>query len=142
MKAKLVKDNLEGFSGHAALYELDEEIGYDEDWEVPGKFEGHTKYVVVSAAVAMFSGPETYIFPADQDGGMAAFDVGLPPEGVLGIADPVVEPSAADLGAEHDGVASAEGLLDGFTAVHAAGADLVERLDLLEEPFSHRRPRW
>ena len=59
MKTKLIKDNLEGFTGHAALYELDEEIDYGD---------GKTKHVVVSATVAMFGGPETYIFPANEDG--------------------------------------------------------------------------
>ena len=52
--AKHIKD-LEGFTGRAALYELSEPL------------DGH-KHVVVSAAVAMFSGPETYIFPADDTG--------------------------------------------------------------------------
>ncbi len=67
MKATFVK-NLEGFTGEAALYELDEEIGYQEDYDKPGKFEGHTKYIVVSATMAMCSGPETYVFPASEDG--------------------------------------------------------------------------
>lgn len=54
-KAKLIKDSLEGFRGHAALYKLSEPL------------EGHT-FVICSAADVPFSGVETYIFPADEDG--------------------------------------------------------------------------
>jgi hypothetical protein len=67
MKATFVKD-LDNFSGKAALYELDEEVGYNKDWDEEGKFNGHTKHVVVSATVTMFSGPETYIFASDENG--------------------------------------------------------------------------
>ena len=63
MNYKLVKDDLDGFQGHAALYELDEKISYGY-----GDDKAETKYVVVSAANAMYSGPETYIFPADKSG--------------------------------------------------------------------------
>lgn len=57
--AKHIKD-LSGFTGHAALYELSEPL------------DGH-KHVVVSATHAMFSGPETYIFPADETGKVENF---------------------------------------------------------------------
>lgn len=58
--ARLIK-NLEDFTGHAALYELSEPLAsYDG--------EKHYKYVVVSATNVMLSGPETYIFPADEKG--------------------------------------------------------------------------
>lgn len=53
--AKLIEDNLEGFKGHAALYELN----------VP--LEGH-QFVICSTANDMFSGIETYIFPATEEG--------------------------------------------------------------------------
>jgi hypothetical protein len=46
------------------LYELDPPIE-SEGWD--GKVKTH-KYVVVSAVNAMFTGPETYIFPADKEG--------------------------------------------------------------------------
>ena len=67
MNYKLVKDNLDGFQGHAALYEIDKPVGYDFDYE-KDKNTKKTKYVVVSAADPMFSGPETYIFPANKEG--------------------------------------------------------------------------
>ena len=67
MKAVFLR-NLDGFTGHASLYKLDEEIGYCADWNEPGKFAGYTRYVVVSATDVMPGGPETYIFPADEDG--------------------------------------------------------------------------
>lgn len=48
-----------GFKGDARLYQLSEPVeGYDGD--------AHT-YVIVSAVIA-YSGPETYIFPADEEG--------------------------------------------------------------------------
>jgi len=64
--ATLVMDNLGKFQGEASLYRLSEPIAeYSwDDEEVPETHE----YVIVSAAVAMMSGPETYIFPADKDG--------------------------------------------------------------------------
>lgn len=58
MEAIFVKD-IKGFTGDARLYKLNPPIEYDG--------ESH-KYVIVSATNAMFSGPETYIFPADKKG--------------------------------------------------------------------------
>jgi len=46
---------LDRFNGHAALYKLDP------------PFDGH-EFVVVSDVDVMFSGPETYIFPATASG--------------------------------------------------------------------------
>lgn len=65
--AKLIK-RLEGFTGDARLYELSEPVEYDKLWgesDAPAKT---TRFVIVSATHAMFSGPETYIFPADENG--------------------------------------------------------------------------
>ena len=59
--AKLLNDKMRNFNGHAALYELTPPL---KDYD--GKTEH--KYVVVSATNAMFSGPETYIFPANESG--------------------------------------------------------------------------
>lgn len=58
--ARLIK-KLENFTGHAALYELSKPLA-DYDGEK------HFKYVVISATNAMFTGPETYIFGADEKG--------------------------------------------------------------------------
>ncbi len=53
-QAHYVKD-LDGFKGEAKLFRMDPPL------------EGH-KFVVASAVIALFSGPETYLFPADADG--------------------------------------------------------------------------
>ena len=55
MKAILVKDNLRNFTGHAALYRMEPPLDGRE-------------FVIASAANALYSGPETYLFPADADG--------------------------------------------------------------------------
>lgn len=59
MKATLI-ENLTGWKGDARLYRVDPPIQFNGDRK--------TKYVVVSAATVMFSGPETYIFPASREG--------------------------------------------------------------------------
>lgn len=57
--ATLIK-RLSGFTGDARLYKLSEPLGYtDSDMY---------DHVVVSAVNVMFSGPETYIFGADENG--------------------------------------------------------------------------
>lgn len=64
MIAKFIKD-LDGFTGEAKLFRLDppfQSKGWDDEQIGPHE------YVVVSATVAMFSGPETYMFPADEEG--------------------------------------------------------------------------
>lgn len=67
MTAKLIKSNLPGFLGTAHLYELSEPVAFDYDWDTD-TYKEDTNYVVVSAANVLYSGPETYIFPADKDG--------------------------------------------------------------------------
>ncbi len=62
--ATLIKARLANFTGDANLYRLDPPLT-DVDWD--GNEHSH-EYVVSSATVAMFSGPETYLFPADKDG--------------------------------------------------------------------------
>ena len=60
-RATFIK-RLSDWKGDARLFKLSE----------PTKYEGgETEYVVVSAAVALFSGPETYIFPANDSGEVA-----------------------------------------------------------------------
>ena len=58
--ATLITDDLNGFTGQAAHYRLDPPLDGAE-------------FVVVSATVAMFSGPETYIFAADESGKITDF---------------------------------------------------------------------
>ncbi len=61
-----LKDHLPDFTGHAALYELDpplEAASWDDD-----ETAATHKFVIVSATNAMFTGSETYIFPATPDG--------------------------------------------------------------------------
>lgn len=58
--AKLIKENLEGFTGQASLYKLSKKVKYDNNKE--------TSYVICSSTIAMFTGMETYIFPANKSG--------------------------------------------------------------------------
>lgn len=58
--AKLLKNNLPNFNGHAALYKLNPPL---KDYS-----EKEHEFVVVSSAEVPFSGPETYIFPANENG--------------------------------------------------------------------------
>lgn len=51
--------NLSRGTGEMRLYRLDPPMPTEEQ---------PTEFVVVSATVAPFTGPETYIFPADEDG--------------------------------------------------------------------------
>ena len=60
--AHLIKP-LQGFSGTAALYKLTPSLVVGDD----NALETH-EYIVVSATIVMYSGPETYIFPANADG--------------------------------------------------------------------------
>lgn len=57
--ARLVKERLPNFNGHANLYWLDPPMEYEDKT---------IEYVVVSATNVIFSGPETYIFAADSQG--------------------------------------------------------------------------
>lgn len=65
--AKFIKE-LEGFSGKAELYKLEPAIEQT-SW-VDDKVKKYD-YVIVSAIVAPYSGPETYIFGATKDGEIA-----------------------------------------------------------------------
>lgn len=59
MKATLIEKPF-GWGGDARLYKVDPPMTYEDGRQ--------TKYVVVSAVNVPFSGPETYIFPADSHG--------------------------------------------------------------------------
>lgn len=62
--ATFVKDVSASFRGTAKLFRLSPPLK-EEDWD--GEITEH-EYVVVSGTHAMFSGPETYIFPSDSEG--------------------------------------------------------------------------
>ena len=53
----------DSFSGDARLYHLSAPVTYYD-----GDTEQKSDYVVVSATMVPYSGPETYIFPADETG--------------------------------------------------------------------------
>lgn len=64
-KATLVK-RMSGFAGDARLFRLDPPMQYkhwDDDDETRT-----AEHVIVSAVVAPFTGPETYIFESDDEG--------------------------------------------------------------------------
>ena len=61
--AKFIK-KLVTFTGDARLFELSEAVST----EAYPESDATTRFVVVSAVSAPFSGPETYIFPANRDG--------------------------------------------------------------------------
>lgn len=66
MEATFVKDLPSSRTGAAQkLYALSEPYEV-KDWD--GNVEHVVSHVVVSAAVAMYTGAETYVFPANADG--------------------------------------------------------------------------
>lgn len=60
---EFIRELRDGFTGSAKLWRVSPPLkyGYSEDKQ-------ETEYVVSSATVAMFTGPETYIFPANAEG--------------------------------------------------------------------------
>lgn len=67
MEATYIKD-LEGFTGNAKLFKVDPPMEYNKPWDDEDPPANKTEFVVVSAANVMMSGPETYIFPSDENG--------------------------------------------------------------------------
>ena len=65
--AKLIKEEVSEVGAIQRLYELSKPIGYDYDYDKE-KDTQLTNFILVSGTYAMFSGEETYIFPADKDG--------------------------------------------------------------------------
>jgi hypothetical protein len=66
--ARLVKDNLGGFNGHAALYKVSPSVQYRKyDWVKDRYYRRQSRYIVVSAVV-VDGMPEAYLFPADKSG--------------------------------------------------------------------------
>ncbi len=87
---------LEGFTGDARLYRLTPPIEVKPECE-DDPYAGKFRYVVVSATIALFSGPETYIFPADAKGNVlnwgeleGSYKGGLDHEGALKSAGYIV----------------------------------------------------
>lgn len=60
---------LSGFTGDARLFRLSEPMGWSAwDSDSESYVSSMTDHVIVSATTVMFSGPETYIFPASEAG--------------------------------------------------------------------------
>lgn len=76
--AEFIK-TISGFNGEAALYKLNppmtrEIYDYEKSEDQKGfKDIEYIEHVIVSAANVFFSGPETYIFPADKDGNILSW---------------------------------------------------------------------
>lgn len=74
MKATFVKNLEEGFTGVAKLFMVDPPMQYDIPWDDDGPPAKETSFVVVSATVVPYGfGPETYIFPADENGNVISW---------------------------------------------------------------------
>ena len=63
MIAKMIAADLDGWFGQAHVYEMDPPMQYGDSDQ-----NAFTFYVIVSAVVAPYTGPETYIFPAEKHG--------------------------------------------------------------------------
>lgn len=70
--AKIIQSNLPDFRGKAHLYELSEPVEFDYDFETDTNKQ-ETNYVIVSATTVLYSGPETYIFPASKEGNILSW---------------------------------------------------------------------
>jgi len=57
--AKYIKTEISGSGAEQKLYELSEKVKEDDN-----EFD----HIIISAVTAPFSGPETYIFPANKEG--------------------------------------------------------------------------
>jgi len=70
----MIKDVSANFTGTAKLFKLDEAVEYTDEYdENHDPIKKETEYVVVSATNVPFSGPETYIFPADKEGNVLSW---------------------------------------------------------------------
>ncbi|MHA1941933.1 MAG: hypothetical protein ACW97P_09420 [Candidatus Hodarchaeales archaeon] len=67
MKTARFIESLDHWKSDARLYELSEPMQY-KGLQFKDQEDGQTKFVIVSAVIAPFYGPETYIFPATKDG--------------------------------------------------------------------------
>ncbi|MEK9810294.1 MAG: hypothetical protein VW362_07580, partial [Candidatus Nanopelagicales bacterium] len=60
-------------TGTQVLWELDQDYTWENYNPGLSEIDRTTRYVVTSATVAPFSGPETYIFPSDSEGNIVNF---------------------------------------------------------------------
>lgn len=67
-QAEFIKDVSKDFKGTAKLWRITPPVVYTEWTDDSGEISLETEYVITSATNAMFTGPETYIFPADSEG--------------------------------------------------------------------------
>jgi hypothetical protein len=67
-RATLIKEDLKRFTGLADLFRVSPPIASEEYNEYGKLTKKKYKYVIVSCTSVPFSGPETYIFPADKTG--------------------------------------------------------------------------
>ncbi len=73
MKEARLVTSLSGWNGDARVYELTPPLVVPADhWDTDTAGKSF-RYVIVSAADVVFSGPETYVFPAEKHGDL--FDV-------------------------------------------------------------------
>lgn len=73
-RAKYVRDVNPHHNGDQKLWRVDPPMKYDVyDYNFE-RLTRTTEYIVTSAVVALSSGPETYIFPADRAGNIIAWD--------------------------------------------------------------------
>lgn len=71
---KFVRDVHMNAAAKQALYHVTPAAEYDYYDDSGSNYEKrHTSYVIVSAAWSTFSGPETYIFPADGEGNVLSW---------------------------------------------------------------------
>ena len=66
--AQFIKDIEQDGPAKQKLYKVKPPAEYDEPWDEDDPPASKTSYVVVSAVIADYSGPETYIFPANKKG--------------------------------------------------------------------------
>jgi hypothetical protein len=66
MKATFIK-NITDWRGKASLYKVEPPIEYDSPYDADDPPAKHSDYVIISAVYADFTGPETYMFPANEN---------------------------------------------------------------------------
>lgn len=66
MRATIIKDVSDDYQGTATLYRVDPPMEYYDGRTDESR--ARAAFVVASAVVAPYTGPETYIFPTTEDG--------------------------------------------------------------------------